>query len=347
MPVGPSYFAMRNKIINGAMEIDQRNAGAAVTPSSPTTTYIVDRFGIYVNQSSKLTAQQNAGGATPPSGFSKYLGITSSSSYSSLAADVFVLYQAIEGLNTIDFQYGKSSAKTATLSFWVRSSLTGTHSGAITNSGNARSYVFTYTISVANTWEYKTISIPGDQTGTWLTTNGYGIGVKFDLGSGSNTRGAAGSWSAGELNGATGSVSLVGTNGATWYVTGIQFEIGAVATPFEWRLYGTELQLAQRYHQKLTKPKATGVFTSATSIGRIGMPLLVEMRASPTFSSFGALDWYDGSTVGTITTIGTAYTTPQGFDFDCNTATGSSATLRVCLLYVGNNVGGINLTSEF
>ena len=239
---------MRNRIINGAMVIDQRNAGTSVTPTDGQ--YTLDRWKFDVSQSSKLTVQQNAGSVTPPSSFSNYLGVTSSSAYSVLTGDYFAFRQAIEGFNSADLAWGTASAQSVTLSFWVRSSLTGTFGGSLRNSAGNRSYPFTYSVSSANTWEQKTVTIAGDTSGTWLTTNGTGINVWFGLGVGSTYSGTAGAWNSNNNFSATGATSVVGTNGATFYITGVQLEVGSVATPFERRLYGTELMLCQRYYEK-------------------------------------------------------------------------------------------------
>jgi len=244
----------KNRIINGAMVIDQRNAGASVT-NTASTTFTVDRWASYGSQASKFTVQQNAGSVTPPVGFSNYLGITSSSAYSITSTDIFEMYQGIEGFNIADLGWGTANAKTVTLSFWVRSSLTGTFGGALINSGGSRSYPFSYSISVANTWEYKTITIAGDTSGTWLTTNGVGITLIIGLGTGSTYSGTAGAWSGSTYYSATGATSVVGTNGATFYITGVQLEVGSTATSFDYRPYGTELALCQRYYYKF---KSTG-----------------------------------------------------------------------------------------
>jgi hypothetical protein len=276
-------YGFKNRIINGAMVIDQRNNGASVTPNA---SYTLDRWAIYNTQTSKLTAQQNAGSVTPPAGFANYLGVTSSSAYSISATDIFELYQPIEGYNVADLAWGTASAQTITLSFWVRSSLTGTFGGALGNSGFSRSYPFTYTISSANTWEQKTITIAGDTSGTWLKTNGQGIVVNFGLGVGSTYSGAAGSWSGSTYYSATGATSVVGTNAATFYITGVQLEKGTVATSFDWRSYGTELQLCQRYYWRLTSPDGStrfgqGLIISSTQ-GRAIMNFPVPMRTPPT-----------------------------------------------------------------
>ena len=240
-------LGFRNRIINGDCRIDQRNAGASVTPILGT--FIVDRWAFLATQTSKATAQQNAAAVTPPTGFQNYLGITSSSAYSVLSSDTFGVYQNVEGFNSADFGWGTANAQTVALSFWVRSSLTGTFSGGVSNSAENRSYVFNYTVSVANTWEQKTVTIPGDTSGTWLTTNGIGLRLRFGLGSGATYTTTSGSWGAGNFVQSTGSISVVGTNGATFYITGVQLEAGTVATSFERRDYGRELMMCQRYYE--------------------------------------------------------------------------------------------------
>jgi len=246
--VNGTALAFRNKIINGAMTIDQRNSGSSVTQIIQNL-YPVDRFLITGSVSSKFTARQNQGSVTPPAGHDKYLGTTSSSSYSVAPSDFFCIAQKIEGFNVADLGFGTANASPVTLSFWIRSSLTGTFGGSLRNDGT-RSYPFNYTISSANTWTQITITISGDTTGTWLSNNGEGLTVFFSLGSGSTLSGTAGSWRAGNFVSATGATSVVGTNGATFYITGVQLEAGSVATPFENRPIGTELALCQRYYEK-------------------------------------------------------------------------------------------------
>ena len=242
---GSNNVTFRNKLINGACVIDQRNAGASVTPT--TDAYTLDRWKAQSSQSSKFSVQQNAGSVTPPAGFTNYLGVTSLSAYSVGSGDYFAIDQRIEGYNMADLNWGSANAKTVTLSFWVRSSLTGTFGGCFTNNAFNRSYPFTYTISSANTWEQKSVTITGDTAGTWLTTNGLGMYVQFGLGVGSTYSGTAGSWAASGYTSATGATSVVGTSGATFYITGVQLEAGTTASPFEYRQYGTELALCQRY----------------------------------------------------------------------------------------------------
>ena len=240
----PADFGFKNRIINGAMVIDQRNAGASVTVTGGSGYYSCDRWQQWMSQNSKYSIQRST---TAPVGFINSLLATSLSAYSVVAADSFALNQNIEGLNIADLAWGTANAATVTLSFWVRSSLTGTFGGAISNSAVNRSYPFTYTISAANTFEYKTITIAGDTSGTWLTDNGIGIRLWFSIGAGSTYLGTAGAWAGADYRGATGQTSVVGTNGATFYITGVQLEKNTGATGFDVRPYGTELALCQRY----------------------------------------------------------------------------------------------------
>ena len=299
----------RNRIINGAMTIDQRNAGASGTAEN---TYTIDRWAIFGSQGSKGTWQQNAGSVTPPAGFTNYLGFTSSSAYSVTSSDLFEFYQFTEGYTTADLAWGTASAKTVTLSFWVRSSLTGTFGGGLTNNGNTRNYPFTYTISSANTWEYKTITIVGDTSGTWLTTSGRGIGVVFSLGAGSDySTATANAW-----NGTsskflpTGATSVVGTNGATFYITGVQFEIGTVATPFERRPFGLELTLCQRYFWNAGLSGGDIYWWShplelTTTYRRYTARFPVNMRVAPTTTVSASTNGSFGSGMPSVGIIGT------------------------------------------
>ena len=243
-----SPFGFKNRIINGAMVIDQRNAGAEVNPAV-NITYYLDRWQATSGAASKFKIGQNAGAVTPPAGFINYLGCTSLSAYTVGASEGFTVRHFIEGLNVADLAWGTASAATVTLSFWVRSSLTGTFGGSLKNSAADRSYPFSYTISAANTWEKKSVTIPGDTTGTWLTTNGIGILVGFAIGAGATLSGTAGAWAATNYVSATGATSVVGTNGATFYITGVQLEKGTQATAFDYRPFGTELALCQRYFE--------------------------------------------------------------------------------------------------
>ena len=277
-----NYGMLKNRIINGAMVFDQRNAGASGTGAN---NYTVDRWAYFGTQASKGTWQQNAGAVTPPTGFTNYLGFTSSSAYSVLASDLFEFYQFIEGYNIADLGFGTANAKTITVSFWVRSSLTGTFGGGLINDGSTRNYPFTYTISSANTWEFKTVTVAGDITGTWLTNNGKGVGVVLNLGAGSDFSTTGNAWN-GTTNklAATGAKSVVETNGATFYITGVQLEKGTQATSFEYRQYTTELSLCQRYLPAWIGTRGVQAQGQAVSGTLVYIPLQhpVQARTAPT-----------------------------------------------------------------
>jgi hypothetical protein len=275
-------MGFRNRIINGNMAIDQRNVGASVSLSAGVQAFAVDRTYGYGTLASKFTVQQNAGAVTPPAGFTHYLGATSASAYTVGAGEEFELGQRVEGLNISDLGWGTANAQAVTLSFWVRSSLTGTFGGSLRNSGGSRSYPFSYTVSSANTWEQKTINIAGDTSGTWLTTNGVGIILSWGLGVGSTFSGTAGSWAGANYVSATGATSVVGTNGATFYITGVQLEVGSVATPFERIDYGRQLIQCQRYYEQTGY--GVGRSSSSTAMDLV-WSWKVEKRAAPSTSS--------------------------------------------------------------
>jgi hypothetical protein len=267
------YYGFKNRIINGAMVINQRAFSATIT----TNQYTLDRWqAISPTDSGKFSVSQSATTAT---GFSYSLLATSLTAYTVLTNDRFSLAQAIEGYNTADLGWGTANAQTVTLSFWVRSSLTGTFGGALQNSNGDRSYPFTFTISSANTFEYKTITVAGPTSGTWFTTNGVGMYVYFGLGVGATYSGTAGAWANADYRSATGATSLVSTNGATMYITGVQLEKGSTATSFDYRPYTTELQLCQRYFVSLQE----GIWTAnGSGTATAGLYLPVTMRATPT-----------------------------------------------------------------
>ncbi len=292
---GPSMryggTAFVNRIINGDMRIDQRNAGAAVTIND-ISAYTLDRWYSDDLSGGSWTIQQSS---VAPAGFTNSLLVTITAADSSLSAtERCRLIQFVEGFNMSDLAWGTASASPATLSFWVRSSVTGTLSGSLLNSAENRSYPFTYTVNAANTWEQKTVTIPGETSGTWVTNNGIGIRVIWSLGMGSNFNGTAGAWNSSTNFAATGAVNLIGTNGATFYITGVQLEAGSVASPFERRDYGRELIMCQRYFYK-TYNQGVAPGTAGAANGAVGRFLdgtqayaslycsfPVSMRATPT-----------------------------------------------------------------
>jgi hypothetical protein len=338
---------MKNRIINGAMVIDQRNAGASVTGNN--ATFPVDRFRYSTSQASKLTGQQNQNSVTLPTGFVNYLGTTSSSAYSITSTDYFLIRQQIEGYNIADLGWGTASAKTVTLSFVVQSSLTGTFGGCIANNNQDRCYPFTYTISAANTWTTISVTIAGDTTGTWEKTNSTGMFISFGLGVGSTYSGTAGSWSGNTYLGATGATSVVGTNGATFYITGVQLEVGSSATGFEYRQYGQELALCQRYLPAISSLAVfgtMGTYGSAYSTTHVNtcLPFPVPSRVAPTgistFGAFGIADGNSGFNVSSVTFGGQAGLQSAYVDFA--TATAVLTQYRPYVAY-NNNSGAASI----
>jgi hypothetical protein len=290
----------RNKIINGAMTIDQRNAGASVAfPVGTGSAFPVDRWRCQTGGTSAYSAQRVA---EAPAGFLNSLKITTTTAAAVTAADSKHMWIPLEGFDVADLGFGTADAKTVTLSFWVRSSVAGNHGAALSNAGAARAYAFLYNIAQANTWEYKTVTIPGDTAGTWAKDNSAGMRMNFNIGSGSDYIVTPGAWGAGPDRGAIGQVSILATAAATWQVTGVQLEAGDTATPFEHRSYGAELALCQRYfcktyEQDVAPGAGTGGVgyagsirttsistTSYMSFGNWSFP--VAMRTTPTIVAY-------------------------------------------------------------
>jgi hypothetical protein len=348
----PNTFGFKNRIINGDMRIDQRNAGASVTPVAQQ--YTLDRWNSNLSQVSKFSVQQNAGSVTPPVGFTNYLGVTSLSAYSITAGDYFSVYYNIEGLNVSDLAWGTANAKTVTLSFQVYSSLTGTFSGVFQNSASNRSYPFTYSILTANTWTTISVTVAGDTSGTWLTTSGIGISIKFSLGTGSTYSGTAGAWAGANYQAATGGTSVVGTNGATFYITGVQVETGSTATSFDVRDYGRELILCQRYYQQSTIPtvgfygNTIGQVYAGTNV-QSGLQLATPMRSTPSASIIGTLAWSGGSAGNTtvnLSSFGTIYYTAPSMQIGFNGTVASSQTGGYNWALASSAGGGYSLSAE-
>ena len=289
----------RNRIINGDMRIDQRNAGASVTPPDSSATYIVDRFRFIKASTNSPTLQQVT---DAPTGFSNSLKFTNSND--SVTPTYAQVAQCIEGFNIADFGFGTSSAKTVSLSFWVKSSVVGSYSVALRNSASDRVYVSTYSVANAGTWEYKTISIAGDTTGTWLTNNGVGIELIFRFG-GTGGTSTLNAWQSSGEAFASGAVNIMSTANSTWQITGVQLEVGTVATPFERRSYGQELDLCRRYYFKGSLRTGATLYGS-TPIGYF--MFLNEMRTNPATVGYISGSGYTYlSGVGQVNYIGTAF----------------------------------------
>ena len=331
---------LRNRIINGDMRVDQRNSGTEVNPAV-SGDYYLDRWLVAASAASKFKIGQNAGAVTPPTGYTSYLGLTSLSAYTVGVAETFNVRQQIEGLNVSDLAWGTASATTVTLSFWVRSSLTGTFGGSLRNNAATRAYPFTYTISVANTWEQKTVTIAGDTSGTWLTTNGIGINLNFGLGSGATVSGTAGAWASANYTSATGATSVVGTNGATLYITGVQLEVGTVATPFERQIYSNQFAQCQRYFTQFGGTTSNDNVASGQAFSTTGalasVRFLVAMRTIPTLDTFTASNWSVMSGAGALTactavTLAGGQTSVYGTQLSCTVASGLTLGQGSCFL---------------
>jgi hypothetical protein len=323
------YTGFKNRIINGDMTIDQRNSGASVSFNAGN--FPVDRMRLSTNGgSATASAQQNLNSLTPPTGFTNYIGVSVTSGAAATSDQSYRITQRIEGFNVADLGFGTAGASTVTLSFWVRASIAGTYGGSLQNSAGNRFYVFSYTINTANTWEYKTATIPGDVTGTWLTTNGMGIMLLLSIGTGATLQGAAGSWGSTPADTVTGQTNLIGTTGATFYLTGVQLEKGSVATSFDYLPYTTELMLCQRYYEVVFSDNAgeTGFSAAWNGSQRWIWHMKVQKRASATFALVGNGNWQvvTPSVNGGISSVGAYHVnTAYYLQSTANTIAGSAS----------------------
>jgi len=344
-----SNLSGRNRIINGAMMIDQRNAGASVTVNTYDK-FSVDRFNLETGGGSVFTAQQSS---VAPDNFDKSLlcTVTTTSTFP-VSSDLAQLAHYIEGLNVADLGWGTASAKTITLSFWVRSSVATTYSIGFQNYNVSRSYVGTFTINSANTWEFKTITVPGDTTGTWLKTNGRGIGFRWCFGTGSSRiASSANTWEAGnKIAISSTSNPIMNVSGATFYITGVQLEEGSVATPFEHRQYGQELQLCQRYFQTWGgtigneyAPWFGLGYNSTTAEGCF--EFIVPMRTAPSLTQVGNWVFNDVASDNAAGTLGIGTTGLQTTQMRSATATGITQ-YRPYTLRASNTTSRIQLSAE-
>lgn len=350
-----AYTGFKNRIINGAMVIDQRGNGASAALSG-SAAYPVDRFVCYTSSGSGNTGIRST---TVPSGqgFVNSLLVTVGTGASPSASSYNQIGQMIEGFNVADLGYGGSGAKTTTLSFWVRASITGTYCVAFLNSfsaGTRRSYVAEYSISSANTWEYKTVTITGDITGTWSTDNTQGLQVYFDIGSGSNFQTTVNTWGNGAFWRTSNQTNLIATNGATFYITGVQLEAGSTATEFERRPYGTELALCQRYYHRISG--ANGSYASvgvgvcySSSTCRIHAPLPVFMRVAPTVEISTGANYLNAFTTfgNSISSIVSAYGGGNNMMLDLNLTSNVTAGQAIVIYVATTNTNSwIQFNSE-
>jgi len=326
-------YGFKNRIINGAMVIDQRGSGSSAALSA-SAAYPVDRFACFTSSGSGNTGIRST---TVPSaqGFVNSLLITVGTGASPSASSFNQIGQIIEGFNIADFGYGGAGARTTTLSFWVRASITGTYCVAFLNSsaaGTRRSYVAEYSISSANSWEYKTVTIVGDTAGSWNTNNTQGLQVYFDIGSGSDFQTTANAWGNGAYFRTSNQTDLIATNGATFYLTGVQLEIGSTATDFDYRPYTTEFQLTQRYYQAFYGNGGVSLIArtnAGTGQGAwLSLILPVTMRAAPTGTKVGT--WQINNlnsqpTINTTTVSNVSLTAPITSSGDAYFFTDSTA----------------------
>jgi hypothetical protein len=332
-------MGFRNRIINGDMRIDQRNAGASVTIPSTLGQYTLDRWTVQSIGASKFTVQQTpsateTGYATRVSaGFTNYLAITSLAATSISSGDYYALIQRVEGFNFSDLAWGTASAKPVILSFLVYSSLTGTFSASLKNASDNRSYPFTFTVGSANTWTSVSVSIAGDTSGTWVVNNGIGVILTFDIGCGSTYRSSsANAWQAGNYYGITSAISVIATNGATFYITGVQLEAGSVASPFERRDYGRELIMCQRYLPAFNGASnffAGQAINTTTTYAQLNFP--VTTRVAPTGITTSAVSGsnfisYNSAGSGVnVTALSFVFASPANALLTTTTASGLTA----------------------
>ena len=343
-------LGVRNLIINGDMRIDQRNAGASVTQST-SVAYTVDRWSCYGSVASKFTVQQQT--SVVPTGYTYAIKATSSSAYTVGASEFFFIQQVIEGYNIADLAFGTANAKTVTLSFQVYSSLTGTFGGTLSNDATNRVYPFTYSIPTANTWTTISVTVAGDTSGTWQATTSGGLVVNFNMGAGATVSGTASAWSGSTLRAPTGATSVVGTSGATFYITGVQLEVGDTATTFEYRPYDMELARCQRYY---FYQDATGNANTYFSMGHsrntttnvvVTMLPAVSMRATPTSINYSLIKVSDGATSIAVTslTIGSE-TSAKFIKLNASVASGLATYRPYDLIANASTSAYIGLSSE-
>ena len=330
----------RNLIINGAMNVAQR--GTTHTLSANTSLYGIDRWRLTKVAMDQLVLGYDQSSEVPTGqGFEKSLLVNVDTAETALASDEYsYLRYAAEGQDLQQLSYGSSSAKSLTLSFWVRSSVTGDYGILAYNGGGDRGYTVKYTVNAANTWEKKTITISGDTSGSLSDDNTLGLGFYFNLGSGSGFYGNGteswGQYFNNQLTVPT-QVNLHATQNNKFYLTGVQLEVGSTATEFEHRSFGEELALCQRYFQYYENPPIRGVATDTGSANRLAMVLPVVMRANPslTLQQTGSSHFrvYDGTVTATYSSFNALWLRTNKIELDI-IVTGNSLTIgRAACVY--------------
>ena len=335
----------RNIVINGAMQVAQRGDVTGITGESYGGP---DRFELNASSIGTFTISQSS---TAPTGFKNSWKVDCTTADASPASgDLLRVSYRIEGQDLQQLAYGTSGAKAITLSFYVRSNKTGTYNVQFQQIDNSfKQAVLSYTIDSADTWEFKSITVPGDTSGLINDDNGDGLALFWLLGAGSTfTSGSERSTYTAFANGdvaPTQTVNLADNTANEWLITGVQLEVGEQATPFEHRTFADELQKCKRYFQTYNEPPARGA-TSGGSTDRMAFMLPVTMRVAPTVTFSGTLNWYDGVTIGTITSLSATYPEPHSVEFDATMATGTSAAGRAMVIYNANDTGTLNMDAE-
>ena len=274
----------RNMVINGSMAVAQRGTSESPAPSG----YLIDRFATFKSGAGTFSVEQSS---DAPVGFNKSLLATVTSASTPSGGDYYIIQHPIEGQNLSVLAQGTANAQTSTLSFYVKSSLTGTFSGSLRDNPSGLSYVFEYTIDSANTWERKSVTIAGSTSGTFPTDNTVGARLAFSLGQGTTfATSTVDSWVSGNFHGSTTETDFIANSGATFAITGVQLEVGDTATPFEHRSYGQELALCHRFFYRL-HTAAYQVICNVSALdgsNYVGtIPLQTPLRATPTVSDSG------------------------------------------------------------
>ena len=352
---GLNYDGFKNKIIGGDFTVNpwQRGTSFAAIASGD---FSADRWNSAYVSSAVVTASKATDAPTAAQAgiFTQYcLSLAVTTVDATIAAgDIYIYRQNIEGLNVASFGFGQAGSRNVTLSFWVKGTKTGIYCACISNSANNRAYVAEYTIAVTNTWEYKTITIPVDTTGTWLYDTGRGLIVNFVLAAGTTYQTTANTWAAGNLFATANQVNALDNTSNVFKIALVQLEAGSVATSFDVRSVGTELALCQRYFIKDLQDAAqatflVGVVNSATTADRCGMRFPATMRAAPTAAVGGTSNprIYNGAAVPTITSISANSSSTFGASLSLTASAGGLTTATPAII-IDNSASFFTYSAE-